>query len=115
MPVQTITETITSLTLGVGGVVGTSLENVVVAVAVFCGRIPVAVLGAGFFLGLAALLALSWLTAMAIGLLPIEYLGIFGVLPIVLGLRELLRGGQEQLGAPRTANRGAVASSLIGW
>lgn len=92
MPVQPLAETLTSLTLGVGGLVGTNIENVVVAVAAFCNsRTPASALGIGFVVGLVFLLAVSWLTGLVAGLLPPRFLGYLGVIPIALGLREFFR------------------------
>jgi len=93
--VQTITETLTALTLGVGGLLGTNVENIVVVIAAFCGRTPAAALRAGFAAGLGVLLVLSWLSGAAAGLLPTRYLGYLGIVPIAMGLRELWRGPQH--------------------
>ena len=97
MPAQPLVETLASLTLGVGGVIGTNLENVVVAVAAFCNsRTPVSALGIGFVVGLVFLLGVSWLTGVGAGLIPTRFLGYLGVIPIALGLREYFRQNAPQ-------------------
>jgi cadmium resistance protein CadD (predicted permease) len=88
---QPLTETASSLALGITGVVGTNLENVVVAVAMFCRQTSNPVLAIGFFAGLSAMLVFSWLSGSAMGMLPTQYLGLLGLVPIALGIRELLR------------------------
>ena len=66
---------------------------------------------AGKYLGMGALTALSVLGAMGLQLLPQRYIGCLGVVPIVLGVRELIAArhggeGDETGEAPsRTADR----------
>jgi cadmium resistance protein CadD (predicted permease) len=96
MPVQTVLETSTSLALGAGGVLATNLENVVIALAAFCGRMSVSALRARFMAGLFALLGFSWIAGSAAGLMPPHYLGYLGLIPVLLGLHELYQGGRQR-------------------
>lgn len=88
-------EIVTELLLALGGFAATNLENLVILVAVFCNRSENSKLVAlGFFAGAMALLAISLAAHFLNSIIPVDYLGLLGLIPIALGIRELLRSAR---------------------
>lgn len=101
------------LVLAIGGFTATNLENVVVLVSVFCGQCGRAhAVRLGFALGSVALLALSLLGVVLVGLVPVQHIGWLGLIPIALGVRELLRKSDDGSESDATGQR-PEGSSLL--
>ena len=111
MPFQTLSETATSLFLGTGGVLATNLENVVVVVAAFCSNTSPAALRTGFAAGLLVLPILSWTSALVAELIPVERVGYLGLIPIAMGVAELLKRAPPRKRAP-ASRPGAYGQSV---
>ena len=69
---------------------------------------------AGQFLGIGALIAASLLCALAAVVVPAQWLGLLGLLPIVIGVRRLLAAWREiDVEPPRPARRAALSVAAV--
>jgi cadmium resistance protein CadD (predicted permease) len=98
----------------------TNIDDLVVLVAFFADRrFPPRQVVAGQFLGIAALVGLSLLLAVAALALPPPWVGLLGVVPILLGVRKLLQrrtGGEDAEDAaivPRRRRSNVLAVAAV--
>lgn len=95
----------------------TNVENIVVLVGVFCANPTNApAVRLGFVLGSLALLLVSLSTLIVAGSIPVHYLGLLGLIPISLGVYEIVRsarkdGASDQQPRKRSGAREKVALS----
>jgi cadmium resistance protein CadD (predicted permease) len=80
----------------VGLFVGTDIDDLVVLTALFGSReIDRRKIVVGQYLGIAALVAISVVAAVGLVIVPDRWIGLFGVIPLALGVRGLMRGKEH--------------------
>lgn len=96
----------TLLAAAVGAFVATNLDDLVILAALFGSkRLTNAQIVLGQYFGIAALVAISAVAAVGFAAVPTRWVGLFGIVPLALGVRAL-RSGDD--------GRHAVASSAFG-
>ncbi len=94
------------LAAAVGAFVATNLDDLVILAALFGSRrLTNAQIALGQYLGIAVLVAISGVVAVGLAAVPGRWVGLFGVVPLALGIRAL-RSGDD--------GSHAVASSAAG-
>jgi cadmium resistance protein CadD (predicted permease) len=90
---------------------GTDLDDLVVLTALFGSRRlePRTIVG-GQYLGMAVLVAVSALAALGLVAVPDRWVGLFGVVPLALGVHGLVRA---DTGTPVVTTLGGVAAITI--
>lgn len=84
-------ETLVGLILGMSGVAATNVDNVIILVGTFGGKKEnTGAVCLGFATGALVILAISLVSIFVDRLIPVEYLGYLGVIPIFFGLRSLM-------------------------
>lgn len=103
-------ETLSSVGLSVAGFLATNGDNLMILLAFLADRaFRARQVVAGYALAMAGLLALSLVSASLGHVIPVEYLGLLGFIPLFLGLRklyELIRRRDEADEAPPHASAG---------
>jgi len=93
-----MTEVLTVIALSAGAFVGTNLDNLILLVALFSRyRSHTKVVTAGYFSGMLLIAASCFLIAELGDVIPVAWLGMLGIIPIMIGLRalfQLFRPGQ---------------------
>ena len=83
-------EILTIVALAAGAFVGTNLDNLILLVAFLSRyRLHTRVVIAGYISGMALIGALCFLIAKVGDVIPVQYLGLLGVIPILIGLKAL--------------------------
>lgn len=78
------------------GFISTNVENIVVLVGVFCANpVNAPAVRLGFGLGSLILLLVSLSTLIIAGSIPVHYLGLLGLIPIGLGVYEIVRSARK--------------------
>lgn len=103
-----------------GAFVGTNVDDFVVLLLIAVGAPPEGARGwhvvGGQYLGIATLVALSLAGAEILRAVPLRWVGLFGLIPIALGVRQLLRlrrGDDDEASAIRADSILAVAFMTI--
>lgn len=106
-----VTPLATALILGVTVFVATNIDDVFLLLALFANpayRLKDIFLGQ--YLGIGALVAFSLIAALIALVIPMEYVGLLGLLPIALGVKELIeswRGEDDDEDHTRSKSRSA--------
>ncbi len=91
----------------VGVFAGTNIDDFIVLTTLYAARVDRRAIVLGQCFGVATLVAISVGLALALGPFPDRWVGLFGIVPLALGLRALRHGGQ---GPPKivTTTRGVM-------
>ena len=118
-PRATMTSVAEAILVGIAAFVGTNLDDLLVITAFFYqaevegrARWPVVL---GQYVGIGALASFSLVGTLAHGTVPGRWIGVLGLLPIALGVRDWLRLRRRQPARPEAAIGKAVswASSVV--
>lgn len=97
---------LTVLTSAIGVFIATNIDDLVVLTALFGSRwLTNPQIVGGQYLGMSALVAMSVLAAVGLATVPDRWVGLFGVVPLALGIRGLIS---------RHENRPAIATTTFG-
>jgi cadmium resistance protein CadD (predicted permease) len=97
---------LTVLTSAIGVFIATNVDDLVVLTALFGSRwLTNPQIVGGQYLGMSALVAMSVLAAVGLATVPDRWVGLFGVVPLALGIRGLIS---------RHENRPAIATTTFG-
>ncbi|MFI7546230.1 cadmium resistance transporter [Actinoplanes sp. NPDC049599] len=107
--------------VAVGVFAGTNVDDIIVLTVLFlaaraAGRPRPGQIWAGQYAGIAVLVAVSGLAALGLALVPDEWVGLLGLVPVALGVRGLvgtLRGGGDDEAPVAAGNALAVAGVTI--
>lgn len=99
--------------LGAAAFVATDIDDMFVLMAFFATRrYPTPHIVFGQFLGIGALIAISLIGSLIALVIPPSFIGLMGLLPIALGIKELLelrKGNDDDKGEPRPRFRSNAA------
>jgi cadmium resistance transport/sequestration family protein len=102
----------------VGVFAGTNVDDIIVLTVLFLaarasGRPRPWQIWAGQYAGIGVLVAVSALAALGLALVPDEWVGLLGLIPIALGVRGLIRRGDDEDSPVAAGNAFAVAGVTI--
>jgi cadmium resistance transport/sequestration family protein len=106
--------------VAVGVFAGTNVDDIIVLTVLFlaaraAGRPRPGQIWAGQYAGIAVLVAVSGLAALGLALVPDEWVGLLGLVPVALGVRGLvgtLRGGGDDDEAPVAAGNALAGAGV---
>jgi cadmium resistance protein CadD (predicted permease) len=82
----------------IGVFAATNIDDLIVLTTLYAAGVERRAIVVGQYLGVAALVLISVALALALGDLPDRWVGLFGIVPIALGIRALVR---HERGAPK--------------
>jgi cadmium resistance protein CadD (predicted permease) len=104
---------LTVLTSAVGVFIVTNIDGLVVLTALFGSRrLTNQQIVVGQYLGMGALVAISVAIAVGFATIPDRWVGLFGIVPLALGIRGLLQSHSESRPAVVTSTVGVAAITI---
>ncbi|MBV9886649.1 MAG: cadmium resistance transporter [Acidobacteria bacterium] len=108
-----MTSTLTALTAGVTSFAATNIDDLVLLTLFFARRVPTRRIVAGQYLGFAGIVVVSLLGAWAAFAIPQPWIKWLGVLPLLLGLKELFLGHRGTTVEARASGYGVASIALL--
>src|ERR1051326_5547565 len=105
------------LLTAVGAFVGTNIDDFAVLLLVALSAPPEGAragrVAGGQYLGFAALVALSLAGGVVLRAVPVQWVGLFGLIPVALGIRGLLQARRPAPGAGETPRADSVLAVAL--
>jgi len=101
------------LATGVTTFVATNIDDLVLLTLFFARRVKPRRVVAGQYLGFSAIILVSLLGAWAAFAIPHRWIRLLGVLPLALGIKELMLGHRDQVLEARVEGHGIASVALI--
>ncbi len=108
-----MTSIFTALTAGVTSFAATNIDDLVLLTLFFARRIPERKIVLGQYLGFLGIISLSLVGAWAAFAIPQPWIKWLGVLPLLLGLKELLLGHRGTTVEARASGYGVASIALL--
>jgi len=108
-----MTSTFAAVATGITTFVATNIDDLVLLTLFFARRIQPRRIVAGQYLGFSAIVLVSLLGAWGAFAIPHQWVRLLGVLPLALGLKELLFGHRAESIRSRVEGHGVASVALI--